>query len=101
MSGTALVNPSGGLRTVDLGSDYEKINGTQDRNVNNGQITNQVQIGPKDGIVMLRTIQKVNNTVFTNGSFLRFFTERGVRSRNGIFAGWESKTGLSEFVGRV
>jgi hypothetical protein len=92
-NGIALVNPSGGLRTVDLGSDYEKINGTQDRNVNNGQITNQVQIGPKDGIVMLRTIQKVNNTVFTNGSFLRFFTERGVRSRNGIFAFEEGVSG--------
>ena len=85
-NGIALINPSVQSRSVDLGSDYEKINGTQDRSVNNGQITGQVQIGPKDGIVMIRTLQKVNNTVFANGSFLRFFNERGTRSRNGIFA---------------
>jgi hypothetical protein len=91
-NGIALVNPSTVARTVDLGEDYEKINGTQDHNVNNGQITSQVQLDSKDGILLLRTLQKVTNTVFINGSFLRFFNQQGGRVRNGIFA---SENGVS------
>lgn len=94
-NGIALVNPSSQIRSVDLGSDFEKINGTQDRNTNNGQIVSRIQIPSRDGIVMMRTLQKVNNATFINGSFMRFFTEKGGRSRNGIFASEEGVSGGS------
>jgi hypothetical protein len=88
-NGIALVNPTGQSQTVDLGAEYEKIIGTQDKKVNDGAITDRVTIGAKDGIIMMKTLEgisSVKNTTFKNGSFLRFFDLKGGRARNGFFA---------------
>jgi hypothetical protein len=88
-NGIALVNPTGQSQTVELGAEYEKIIGTQDKKVNDGAITDRVTLGAKDGIVMMKTLEgisSIKNTTFKNGSFLRFFDLKGNRARNGFFA---------------
>lgn len=83
--GIALVNPTNQTVTVDLGGEYEKIIGTQDKVVNNGEVVTSVDVPPQDGLVMLKTFQTIKNAFFANGAFARFFTASGARSRNGFF----------------
>lgn len=53
--GIALVNPKGnGSQEVDLGGNYRKITGKQDRTVNNGQLVSKVTLRDRDGIILLR-----------------------------------------------
>lgn len=84
-NGIALVNPTSQSQDVNLGGEYEKITGTQDRTVNDGAVVNEVSLKAKDGLVMLRTFQTLKNVVFANGNFVRFFDKSGNRARNGLF----------------
>lgn len=53
--GLVLVNPKGnGTRTVNVGSSWKRIDGGQDRTVNNGQNTSSVTLKEQDGIILLR-----------------------------------------------
>jgi hypothetical protein len=52
--GIALVNPTSSAVTVQLGGVFRKINGTQDRAVNDGSLVTAVALQPHDGIVLLR-----------------------------------------------
>lgn len=85
-NGVAIVNSLAESRSVDLGGEYEKIIGTQDADVNNGGIVSKVDIGAKDGLLMLKTFQIVRNLLFVNGNFVRFVDYLGRRVRNGFFA---------------
>lgn len=84
-NGITLVNPSNQVKEVQLGGEYEKIIGTQDPKVNDGAIVDRVKINAQDGLIMLKTFQTVKEAVFKNGSFLRFFKQKGERARNGFF----------------
>jgi hypothetical protein len=54
-NGVALVNPKGNGRVeVDLGEDFRRIAGNQDRAVNSGQGTRRVVLEDRDGIILLR-----------------------------------------------
>ncbi len=69
--------------------EFEKINGTQDRSVNNGSIINYIQIKAKDAIVLLKrdsSFTTVKNNSFNNGDFIRVFNEDGRQIRSGFFA---------------
>ncbi len=92
-NGIAVVNPTKETKTVDLGGEYEKIIGTQDKKVNDGSIVDKVKLGAEDGIVMYKTFQSVKGAFFVNGSFLRFYKADGSRARNGFFAFEEGYTG--------
>ena len=94
--GIALVNPTAQSQNIDLGGEYEKINGLQDKTVNNGTIVSQVNLASKDGVVMLRPVQTLKNIVFSNGNFVRFFDVKGNRSRNGLFIYEEDVLGGSK-----
>lgn len=99
-NGLALVNPSNKVQAVNLEGDFEKISGIDDRVINNGQIIDRVALSPFDGLIMLKTFQTVKNSVFVNGSFMRFFTIDGYRARNGIFASETSTVpGAQVFIG--
>jgi hypothetical protein len=53
--GLVLVNPKGnGTRTVNVGSGWRRIDGSQDRNHNNGQNTSSVTLKEQDGIILIR-----------------------------------------------
>jgi hypothetical protein len=85
-NGLALVNPTSQTQSVDLGGEYEKLIGTQDVAVNDGQIVDSVNLSPKDGILLYKTFQTISDVVYPNGTFLRFYTNSGKRARNGFFA---------------
>lgn len=52
--GIALLNGSGGSKTVDLGGTFRKLTGTQDPTVNNGATVASVSIPDNDGLILLR-----------------------------------------------
>ena len=55
--GITLVNTTNAARTVPLGQTFKKINGTQDKTVNNGKAVTQVILNPYDGIVLQKIDQ--------------------------------------------
>lgn len=85
-NGLVLVNPTSEKRTVDLGGEYEKIIGTQDKLVNDGAIDSKVEVGARDGLILMKTFQSLIGAVFGNGNFARFYELNGARARNGFFA---------------
>ncbi len=52
--GIVIVNATANTATVQLEDIYTKINGTQDRSVNDGSQVKEVTIAPHDGIILLR-----------------------------------------------
>jgi len=85
-NGRVLVNATDTAQTIDLGGDFEKIHGVQDPTVNDGSIVSQITLATKDGIILLRPIDKIENGVFQNGAFARIFSADGKTKRNGFFA---------------
>lgn len=66
--------------------EFEKINGQQDRDINNGTIINWIKISPDDGIILLRRNIEIINNRFYNGNFIRVYNDQGVQVRNGFFS---------------
>jgi hypothetical protein len=69
--------------------EFEKINGTQDRSINNGSIINYVRIKANDAIVLLKrdsSFTIIKNNAFNNGDFIRVFNDNGRQPRSGFFA---------------
>ncbi len=85
-NGLALVNSTNSEQSINLGEDYEKIIGTQDRSVNDGSIVDKVKLAARDGLVLRKVTQSLFNTPFKNGSLVRFYDARGQRTRNGFFS---------------
>lgn len=84
--GIAAVNSSPVSQAIDLAGDYEKIKGSQDTSINDGSIVSSISLAPFDGQVLLKTFQSLENVLYTNGSFVRFFRPNGARVRNGFFS---------------
>jgi len=97
-NGIALVNSTNAARTINLGEDYEKIRGTQDPGVNSGGITNKITISGEDGIILLKTKQTVDDVLYNNGDFLRFYNYKGARVRNGFYAFDDSAAGGAQIL---
>ena len=85
-NGTVLVTSTNETKTVDLDADFERLHGTQDPSVNNGEISNVVTIPPKDGLILLRPLERVTEASYKNGAFTRVLTNAGAIHRNGFFA---------------
>jgi len=100
-NGLALVNSTNQNKTVQLETEYEKINGTRAPDINDGSVVDKVDLPAKDGLVMLKSLQgtgdsqTVDDIVFENGSFMRFFDMNGNRVRNGFFVFDEEEPGGS------
>jgi hypothetical protein len=57
--GIALVNPKGnGDKNVTIEGEFRRINGEQDRAVNNGQAVTKVTLRDRDGIILLRKMRR-------------------------------------------
>ena len=81
--------------------EFEKINGTQDRTVNNGTIINFVKIKPNDAVVLLKrtsSIATIRNSSFNNGDFIRVFNSKGQQSRSGFFAYIDNQPANSQIL---
>ena len=83
--GLAVINSTGETKTVELFGEYEKIRGVQDAKVNDGSIVSETAVANYDGLVLLKTFASLDDVVFTNGDFARFFRPTGERVRNGFF----------------
>ncbi|MBD3247814.1 hypothetical protein GF382_00815 [Candidatus Falkowbacteria bacterium] len=98
---------------------FEKINGTQDRRINNGSKVNMVAMMGEDAVVMLRTVDFkpvvvsqpsqqeepqstasdiIKNKGFNNGAFVRVFNEEGRQVRNGFFTYKEDYPGSAQVL---
>lgn len=84
--GKVLVNATDQNQTVRLGGEYEKLHGTQDPSTNNGAIISSITLPPRDGIILLRPIDNIEDATFMNGAFARFFDNIGNTKRTGFFA---------------
>ena len=85
-NGIAVVNSTGAAKRISLGGEYEALRGDQDSSVNNGRIISTLDVDAHDGQLLLKTFENLRGTIFTNGSFVRFFRPDGERVRNGYFA---------------
>lgn len=84
-NGLVVVNSTDNKQTVALGGEYEKIHGTQDVKINDGSIVTETIIDGYDGLILLKTFDSLNDVLFRNGDFVRFFDPSGERLRNGFF----------------
>ena len=84
-NGIAVVNSTQKSESVELGGEYEAIRGTQDKTVNDGSIVSELFLNYYDGRILLKTFSTLNDMLFPNGSFVRFFRPDGSRVRNGFF----------------
>lgn len=86
--GIAIANPTKQAQRIDLPAEFERLNGAQDPNTNNGQITKTVTVPAEDGLVLLRRGDAISleGGQFENGQFYRVLNERGEQVRNGLFA---------------
>jgi len=80
------------------GEDFEKINGKQDRRVNNGSKINWLRIAPEDGVVLLKTNKDIIGSNYLNGNFVRIFNMDGHQERNGFFTFQEEYQGNMEIL---
>ncbi len=81
--------------------EFQKINGSQDRTVNNGSVINFVKIKPNDAVILLKRISSVatiKNNSFNNGDFVRVFDNKGQQSRSGFFAYVDSQPANSQIL---
>ena len=54
-NGLVLVNPSKtATASINVGSGYKRLTGTQDPSVNNGKAESTVTLGPRQGLLMIR-----------------------------------------------
>ncbi|OGL86538.1 hypothetical protein A3I41_04590 [Candidatus Uhrbacteria bacterium RIFCSPLOWO2_02_FULL_48_18] len=84
--GRVLVNATSSTVTVPLDGDFEKIHGAQDPTINDGSIVSEITLASKDGIILLRPIDKITKAPFRNGAFARIFNATGKTKRTGFFA---------------
>ncbi|MDD4333171.1 MAG: putative glycoside hydrolase [Patescibacteria group bacterium] len=78
--------------------EFEKINGIQDRSVNNGAKINYIKIAPSDGVILLKIKNEVLDSSFDNGSFVRVFNKIGAQVKNGFFAYLNNYSGDTQIV---
>ncbi len=78
--------------------EVEKIKGSQDPKFNTGLKISYLKLPAKDGAVLLRQNNIINNAAFVNGYFYRLFNTNGSQIRNGFFSYLNNFPGESEVV---
>jgi hypothetical protein len=86
--GYAVVNASSKAAPISLPGEFEKLQGTQDPETNDGSIVTKVTVPPQDGLVLIRRSDAIDvkGGSFQNGSFLQVFDATGKKLRNAFFA---------------
>ena len=97
-NGLVVVNATNSEYDLDLGGEYERLHGTQAPTINDGTFVSNVQIPAKDGILLLRPLDKILNATYINGSFAKVFNQYGHVSRTGFFAYNDQFKGSSQVV---
>lgn len=97
-NGMVIVNSTNSGHDVDLDGEYEKLRGDQSPLINDGSFVSNVEIPAKDGLVLLRPLDKILNATYINGSFAKVFNQYGHAARNGFFAYNDLFKGASQVV---
>ncbi|MBI5134973.1 hypothetical protein HZA86_01945 [Candidatus Uhrbacteria bacterium] len=84
--GAAFVNATEVPVDLELTQDFERLHGIQDKTVNNGQISSELSLNSKDGILLLKPLESLIGVPFINGAFARIFTSDGTVKRTGFFS---------------
>ncbi len=96
--GVALVNASQITQTVSLGKTYQKIYGSQDPSINNGNLINTVTLPPHDGIIVVEPYPPVLNSLstsgVTSGSSSFTLTLSGANFLNKAIVKWDGQADL-------
>lgn len=77
---------------------FEKINGEQDRRMNNGTIINWVRLESNDGVVLLKINNEIKDDSYNNGSFVRVFNKNGESLQNGFFTYKDGYAGNTQIL---
>ncbi len=85
-NGIVLVNSTDREQTAEFEGDFERLHGTQDPVVNNGEISGNARVPAEDGIILLRPIDRLTEASYQNGAFTRIFSNTGAVRRTGFFA---------------
>ena len=83
--GIVLVNSTEQPQTINLDQPYEKINGTQDLKVNNGETIESATIPAHDGLILFKPITSLDDIIFINNYNIKIFSGDG-RSVRKIFS---------------
>ncbi len=98
-NGIAIVNSNNKKESfVFEREEFEKLEGDQDPQVNNGSIVNWVNLKPKDGILLKKRETDIENKTFDNGAYVRVFNNNGHETSNGFFAYKDSYPGKSQIL---
>ncbi len=76
----------------------EKIQGNQDTSINNGERINWLEIKSKDAIILLKEIEIIYNSSFTNGQYIRTFNKEGENIRSAFFSYLQNFPGSSQII---
>jgi hypothetical protein len=98
--GISVVNSDAVPRTINLDGEFEALRGVQDPLANNGAIVSSLTVPAQDGRILLKTTDTLENVIFTNGDFVRFFRPDGTRVRNGYFVFDDTERGGTQ-IGRI
>jgi hypothetical protein len=86
-NGIALVNSTDQVKTYVFNrEEFQKIKGTQDPGMNNGQKINYIKLAAHDGIILRKANTLITNSAFTNGYFFRVFDGQGRLTGNSFFS---------------
>lgn len=96
-----LVNPSPGTRKVKFKEPVLKIDGRQDRSVNNGVEITEITIPPHDGIILLKKTTPVAQSVFINGAIARTANVTGVLGEAHTLFVDNAPSGVPVFIGDI
>ncbi len=97
--GIALVNSTNQEQTYIFNKEnFEKIEGQQDRRVNNGVKINWIKLAPQDGVVLLKIKTEIIDQSFVNGNFVRVFNAQGEQERNGFFSYEDAYSGQAQIL---
>jgi len=98
-NGVVIVNSTNKKQTyIFAHEELDKIKGSQDKLINNGQKINYLILEPQDGIVLWKRSDLVLNNPFINGYFYRVYNISGQQERNGFFSYIGSYPGAAQIV---
>ena len=98
-NGISLVNSTDKAQSyIFVKEEFDRLQGTQDLQINNGQKVNAIKLAANDGLILLKRPTMIKDNWFINGNFFRVFDYSGTQTRNGFFAYNDSFAGSSPLL---